>query len=144
MAQSDPGTETASSHSASMPTVRGAYATALTSNMISPTVSHDRSSNPYSSSGSSMLQVTHNYSAQPLSYQYPSQAQAQMQSPGGMQLMQVPHRGSWDLSYLETSPATATPVNAQAVYYPNDDTSLAAPQDASTTRYQVTHASSGP
>lgn len=115
---------TASPRSASDSTTLSAYNAGLTATAISPNVTHINQSSAHHPSATQNLQVgvpTHApvYINTPPQYQYQSQQQQHMtQVVPHTSLMTQPERASWDYTpFLETSPATGTSRNVQALEY---------------------------
>ena len=151
MAQPDTGTEllpVASPHSASSAISCNAYTNSLTSNTISPSVSHSRLSVPYTSAGSSMLQLTgttipNSYATtSPLVYPYQAKPPMNM-SAAEIQMMSQPNQGPWNFpTYIGTS-APPSSRNGQSMHYQRRHANMTPLQEASAAQYQMTHTSSG-
>ena len=135
-----------------MTPARGAYtATALMSNVVSPHISQNqgRLSNPYSSPGTSVVQVSMpstvrntTYAMPPTPYQYPTSNQMTLSS-DSIQMMSQP-RSTWDYSpFGEGSPATSIATHAQPIYYTGNGQSQHE-SPISHTHYRMTHTSSAP
>lgn len=118
---------TTSPQAASDSTTLSAYNDNLTATAISPNVGHIRQSSTHRLSRTPSLQVGVPTSAPiymntPSQYQYQSQQQQHLtQVQPHASLMTQPGRTSWDYtSFIDTSPATSTSSNAQALQYPRN------------------------
>ena len=132
-----------------MTPARGGYTTtALMSNVVSPHISQSqgRLSIPYSSPGTSMVQVSMpstvrntTYAVPQTPYPYPTSNQMTISS-DSMPMMPQP-RSAWDYSpFGESSPATTMASHTQPIYYSQSQQE----PPISHTHYRMTHTSSAP